>query len=146
MLIASDHKKRCPLPPCDFDFMSLHLQANMSLGLLIIASFNMFKDGSGRSDYFCREFYRRETGPAPLRVGSMPYTRAELSLKPRGRLDPTSLLGVWINTHSATGGIVQVLLKTKNGSLTVHAFGACDPSPYDWGEVKAEVFAESISA
>lgn len=128
----------------DFGFMKSHLQANTSLGLLIIAGFNTFQDGSGRSNYFCREFYRRETGPAPLRMGSMPYTRGELPLKPRGRLDPTSLLGVWINTHSATGGIVRVLLETKNGSFTVHAFGACDPSPCDWGEVKAEVFAESI--
>jgi hypothetical protein len=84
MLIASDHKKRCPLPPCDFDFMSLHLQANMSLGLLIIASFNMFKDGSGRSDYFCREFYRRETGPAPLRVGSYAIHQSRATTETQG--------------------------------------------------------------
>lgn len=128
----------------DFGFMNSRLQANTSLGLLIIAGFNTFQDGSGRSNCFCREFYRRETGPAPLRMGSMPYTRGELPLKPRGRLDPTSLLGVWINTHGDTGGIVRVLLETKNGSFTVHAFGACDRSPCDWGEVKGEVFAESI--
>lgn len=143
----------------DFGFMTSHLQANMSLGLLIIASFNTFKDGSGRSNYFSREFYHRETASTRLRAGhgasrleSMPCTGTEVPLKPRaarqarGRLDPTSLLGVWVNTNSATGGIVQVLLDTKDGAFSVHAFGACDPLPCDWGEVKAEVFAENVSS
>jgi hypothetical protein len=43
-----------------FDFSETHLLANTSLGLLIIASVSTFKDGSGRSKYFSREFFRRQ--------------------------------------------------------------------------------------
>lgn len=43
----------------DFEFMASHLQCNLSQGLLIVAAFNVFKDGSGRSNYFSREFYHR---------------------------------------------------------------------------------------
>ncbi len=41
----------------DFGFLESHLQCNLSQGLLIVAAFNVFKDGSGRSSYFSREFY-----------------------------------------------------------------------------------------
>jgi hypothetical protein len=43
----------------DFDFMRMFLAANMNKGLLIIASYNTFRDGSGRSNYFSREFFYR---------------------------------------------------------------------------------------
>ncbi len=45
----------------DLGFMDIHIQANFSLGLLVMACFNCFKDGSGRSNYFSREFFHRET-------------------------------------------------------------------------------------
>jgi hypothetical protein len=37
-----------------------HLQANVKQGVLVIAYFTEFKDGSGRSNYFSREFYFKE--------------------------------------------------------------------------------------
>jgi hypothetical protein len=43
----------------DLDVLEVHLQANQNQGLLVVASFHRFKDGSGRADYFAREFYRR---------------------------------------------------------------------------------------
>jgi hypothetical protein len=46
----------------DFGFLVSELQGNMNLGLLILASFNTWKDGSGRSPYFSREFYRLAAG------------------------------------------------------------------------------------
>src|SRR5215470_10229344 len=36
----------------DFDFSQIHLQANWNQGLLVLASFTSFKDGSRRSNYF----------------------------------------------------------------------------------------------
>jgi hypothetical protein len=42
----------------DFGFLESHLQGNVNQGLLIVAAFNRFTDGSGRSSYFSREFYR----------------------------------------------------------------------------------------
>lgn len=44
----------------DFDFSQIHLQANWNQGLLVLASFTSFKDGSKRSNYFSREFFHHE--------------------------------------------------------------------------------------
>jgi hypothetical protein len=41
-----------------FDFSETHLQANWNQGLLVLATFTYFKDGSKRSNYFSREFFR----------------------------------------------------------------------------------------
>jgi hypothetical protein len=43
-----------------FDFSQVHLQANWNQGLLVLATFTSFTDGSRRSNYFSREFFRRE--------------------------------------------------------------------------------------
>jgi hypothetical protein len=43
----------------DFGFVETRVEANLSLGLLVIATFNTFRDGSGRSNYFAREFFYR---------------------------------------------------------------------------------------
>jgi hypothetical protein len=43
----------------DFEFSQVHLQANWNQGLLVLASFTSFKDGSRRSNYFSREFFHR---------------------------------------------------------------------------------------
>ncbi len=46
----------------DFGFLETQVEANFSLGLMVIAALNTFKDGSGRGNYFSREFFRREPG------------------------------------------------------------------------------------
>lgn len=43
----------------DLDSIESHLEANVSMGLLIIASLNRPKDRAGQSKYFAREFYHR---------------------------------------------------------------------------------------
>ena len=47
---------------CSFDlgFMTTDIAAYGKEGILIAASFNRFEDGSGRSDYWTREFFHRE--------------------------------------------------------------------------------------
>lgn len=42
-----------------FDFSEIHLQANWNQGLLVLASFTSFKDGSNRSNYFSRDFFHQ---------------------------------------------------------------------------------------
>jgi len=44
----------------DLGFMDILVQANFSLGLLVLACFNSFKDHSGRNNYFSRDFFHRE--------------------------------------------------------------------------------------
>ena len=46
----------------DFGFSEVLFSANEAKGLLIIASFATFRDDSGRSSYFTREFFYREGG------------------------------------------------------------------------------------
>ena len=51
----------------DFGFLETRLEANLSLGLLVIANLNTFKDGSDRSNYFSREFfYHSKASPEQL--------------------------------------------------------------------------------
>jgi hypothetical protein len=44
----------------DLGIVDSLLAANTNKGLIVIAAFHRFKDGSGRSNFLCREFYFRE--------------------------------------------------------------------------------------
>lgn len=44
----------------DLGFVESLLAANTNKGLVVIAAFHRFRDGSGRSNFLCREFYFRE--------------------------------------------------------------------------------------
>ena len=73
--------------------------------------------------------------------------QTESTREAKGGLEVSPFLGTWINTNNAKRGIAKIVLATKDGALTMHAFGACDPSPHDWGEVKAEaIYADSVSS
>jgi hypothetical protein len=43
----------------DFGFEEVRMQANVKAGVLVVATFNSFRDQSGRSNYFDREFFYR---------------------------------------------------------------------------------------
>jgi hypothetical protein len=43
----------------DFGFLETILAAYTKSGILVLDTFNTFKDGSGRSNYFSREFFHR---------------------------------------------------------------------------------------
>jgi hypothetical protein len=62
-------------------------------------------------------------------------------------VDPTPFVGTWVNTNdSARHKIARVVMSIRDGALIVHAYGDCAPDLCDWGEVAADVFAESISS
>lgn len=42
-----------------FNFKNVELQVNVSKGLMIISAHHVFHDGSGRANYFCREFFQK---------------------------------------------------------------------------------------
>jgi len=46
----------------ELDFMTARLQIRYNRGVLVIAQFTEFKDDSGRSNYFHREFFSRYPG------------------------------------------------------------------------------------
>lgn len=45
----------------DTDAIEVAIQANLNLGLLVLLTFNRFKDGSRRTNYICREFFYRKS-------------------------------------------------------------------------------------
>ena len=46
----------------DFGFAETQLQAMFLMGLIVLAQIHKFKDGSGRVDYFVREYFALEHG------------------------------------------------------------------------------------
>ena len=61
-------------------------------------------------------------------------------------LDSSPLLGEWDSTNEETRGIVKLIISAGgNGDLVVRAYGACSPSPCDWGEVEGQIFSLGIN-
>jgi hypothetical protein len=60
-------------------------------------------------------------------------------------LDLGALVGSWQACDRNTRSLVRVDLAKKGNDLTVHAFGACHPTPCDWGTVEGIAYAESVS-
>jgi len=65
-------------------------------------------------------------------------TDSKISIKP--------LLGTWVNCNRKTRGIVRIEFSERSGSLVVNVFGACHPSPCNWGKVPGTPYAESVVA
>ena len=80
----------------------------------------------------------------------MKHARAEERLEPdearqaRGALDYSALIGTWVNTNSDSRSIIKIVITPDGDSVKIRAFGACAPSPCDWGEVKGAVFADDV--
>jgi hypothetical protein len=121
----------------EFGPMSALLEANLSKGLLIIACMKTFRDDSGRSNYFVREFFRRtDDGPppalAPVDRGRRPITCADdeppPGWEPPGtrRLDSKLFIGHWKNTDSGTPGLREVWMDDRDGTLMFEAGSAGD--------------------
>ena len=136
-----------------FDFRHTDLMANLSQGLLILAAFNTFSDGSGRSNYFAREFFHRWNGDSNggdramgslARMGAEEQPTAEAPKPSAVEVGP--LLGSWVNTNGGTRGITKVVFGIKEGKFVARLFGVCDPSPCDWGEVGAHPFARDAGS
>lgn len=55
------------------------------------------------------------------------------------------LAGTWTNTDTATRDIVKVVIIQSGSGISVHAYGACSPTPCDWGTVTGIAYAASVS-
>jgi hypothetical protein len=80
------------------------------------------------------------------------YTREEDQLAGKGGeqtecgVDASPLVGAWLNTDRATPGIIKLVLSNQEGTFIVQGFGACSPSPCDWGEVKGVVYSSGVNS
>jgi hypothetical protein len=68
--------------------------------------------------------------------------------RPGAAIDSSPLHGTWHNTDKQTRGIVKLIISAGGGegSLSVRAFGACEPSPCDWGETQGRAYSGGVSS
>lgn len=59
---------------------------------------------------------------------------------------PAALVGTWNACDAATRGLVRVVIRSSGTGITVHAYGACTPSPCDWGSVSGRAYAANVSS
>jgi hypothetical protein len=55
------------------------------------------------------------------------------------------LLGDWKNVNANTRDIVRIMITEVGGAVEVRVWGACSPTPCDWGTVKAIPYAPNVS-
>jgi hypothetical protein len=113
------------------------LEVNLSKGLLIVACMKTFHDGSGRSSYLVREFFRKESDSAipatvPVDRRQWPVTcdedgavTAPLRLPP---MDPGLFAGRWENTDATTRGIQEVRMIDSADERSLELRFADDPA------------------
>jgi hypothetical protein len=54
--------------------------------------------------------------------------------------------GTWTNIDPNTRGIPMLDISVSGSSASVHSWGACSPTPCDWGTVNADAFAPDVSS
>jgi hypothetical protein len=57
-----------------------------------------------------------------------------------------NLVGTWVNIDHETRDLRRLMLALKDNQITVHAFGACQPDPCDWGQVQGRMYAETVAS
>jgi hypothetical protein len=57
-----------------------------------------------------------------------------------------ALSGTWANTNPATRSVVDIVIEGNKNGIEVDGFGACSPSPCQWGNVPGTVFGANVSA
>jgi len=141
----------------DFGFMETQIAANLKYGVLVIQSYNTFRDGSGRPAYFSREFFHQNLNrdnPAVevARCGDAAEIRCRMAgddphdhLNHRsGTVDLSPLLGSWRNTYRRSKGIHRVVLAREGERYMLHGWGiGCD---VDWGQVPVIPHAINVAS
>ncbi|WP_263383482.1 hypothetical protein [Granulicella arctica] len=57
-----------------------------------------------------------------------------------------ALIGTWKNVNSATRDLVKIVISASGTGIHVDAFGACSPTPCNWGTVTGLAYASNVSA
>ncbi len=57
-----------------------------------------------------------------------------------------ALAGTWVNTNHATRNVVDLVVAANDRGITVDGFGACTPTPCQWGRIAGTVFGPDVSA
>ena len=60
-------------------------------------------------------------------------------------VSPANLVGTW-NGPSGTQNLVRIVIAAAGSGITVHAYGACSPTPCDWGAVSGLAYSANVSS
>jgi hypothetical protein len=140
----------------DFGFMETRIAANLKYGVLVIQSYNQFRDGSGRPAYFTREFFHQDLGRETTHAFDTPGDGPDLlpsraagdrppaaPVVPVSAVDLSPLVGAWHNTYRNSKGIHRVILAREGPEYVLCASGiGCDE---DWGVVPVVPHATNVS-
>jgi hypothetical protein len=58
---------------------------------------------------------------------------------------PADFLGTWVNTDPNTGGMVRLVVSQVGARYEARGFGACSPSPCDWGTTPFHLLGYNVS-
>jgi hypothetical protein len=61
-------------------------------------------------------------------------------------VSPAALLGTWTNVDHATRDLVKIVISASGSGISVDVFGACVPTPCNWGTVAGIAYAASVSS
>ena len=56
------------------------------------------------------------------------------------------ILGTWINCDHHTRGLVRLMITAAGNEVMIHGFGACSPTPCDWGAVNGLIYSDNVTA
>lgn len=83
--------------------------------------------------------------PKHVKEYKTPSHIAEAGAAPAA-VSPSALVGTWKNVSSTTRDIVKIVISASGSSVSVEAFGACSPTPCDWGSVPGFAYATNVSS
>ena len=76
-------------------------------------------------------------------------TPADLHLegaKAAAAIVSNALVATWCNCDKETRGLVKIIIAHAGAGITVHGFGACVPTPCDWGAIPGMAYAANVSS
>jgi hypothetical protein len=120
--------------------MPVALHANLSKGLLIVASFQTSFDSGNSDARFAREFFRRSNSEMP-KLAKVPAK--QYSARPDTMLSSVStFVGTWRNTNSEGCAIASVAFAATDDGLTMRIVGRDGSALCDWGTTTVEIYTE----
>jgi hypothetical protein len=61
-------------------------------------------------------------------------------------LVPTALIKTWTNIDSTTRDLVKIVISASGSGIIVDTYGACSPTPCNWGSVAGMAYAANVSS
>jgi hypothetical protein len=79
-------------------------------------------------------------------MAALQYVRLDEQAEAQGSIVAEPLLGTWLNTNTATGGIAKTVLAARENGIVLRVFAAGTQQMVDWGETAATIFAADALA